>query len=73
MWRKSNIPPLPVELQTGTNTPEVNLEFPQKIGNRSNGRPSNTSLANIPKYAPPCHSGMCSTMFIAAFFMIARS
>jgi hypothetical protein len=25
------------------------------------------------KDAPPCHRGMCSTMFIAALFVIARS
>ena len=26
-----------------------------------------------PKDAPPCHRSTCSTMFIAAFFVIARS
>jgi hypothetical protein len=35
MWRKRNTPPLLVGLQTGTTTLEINLEFPQKIGNRS--------------------------------------
>jgi hypothetical protein len=35
MWRKRNTPPLLVGLQTGTTTLEINLEVPQKIGNRS--------------------------------------
>ena len=35
MWRKKNTPPLLVGLQTGTNTLEISLEVPQKIGNRS--------------------------------------
>jgi hypothetical protein len=30
-------------------------------------------LGIYPKDAPPCHRGMCSTVFIAALFMIARS
>jgi hypothetical protein len=35
MWRKKNTPPSLEELQTGTTTLEINLEFPQKIENRS--------------------------------------
>ena len=34
MWRKRNTPPLLVGLQTGTTSLEINLEVPQKIGNR---------------------------------------
>jgi hypothetical protein len=35
---------------------------------------SATPLSGIyTKDAPPCHKDMCSTMFIAAFLMIARS
>jgi hypothetical protein len=30
-------------------------------------------LGIYPKDAPPCHRGTCSTMFIAALFVIARS
>jgi hypothetical protein len=30
-------------------------------------------MAIYPKDAPPCHRGTCSTMFIAALFMILRS
>jgi hypothetical protein len=32
---KNNTPLLLVRLQTGTTTQEINLEFPQKIGNKS--------------------------------------
>jgi hypothetical protein len=35
MWRKRNTPPLLVGLQTGTTTLKIDLEVPQKIGNRS--------------------------------------
>jgi hypothetical protein len=35
MWRKRSPPPLLVGLQTGTNTVEINLDIPQKIGNKS--------------------------------------
>jgi hypothetical protein len=35
MWRKRNIPPSLMGLQTGTTTLEINLEVPQKVGNRS--------------------------------------
>jgi hypothetical protein len=30
-------------------------------------------LEIYPKDVPPCHRGMCSTIFIAALFVIARS
>ena len=30
-------------------------------------------LCIYPKDGPPCHRGMCSTMFIAALFVITRS
>jgi hypothetical protein len=30
-------------------------------------------LGIYPKGSPPCHMGMCSTMFIVALFVIARS
>jgi hypothetical protein len=33
MWRKRNIPPFLVGLQTVTTTLEINLAVPQKIGN----------------------------------------
>jgi hypothetical protein len=35
MWRKRNTPPLLVGFQAGITTLEINLEVPQKVGNRS--------------------------------------
>jgi hypothetical protein len=35
MWKKGKTTPLLVGLQTGTHILEINLEFPQKIENRS--------------------------------------
>jgi hypothetical protein len=46
---KRNTPPLLVGLWTATTTLEINLEVPQKTGNISIWRPSNTTLGNIPK------------------------
>jgi hypothetical protein len=44
MWKKSITPPLLVKLESGTTTLEINLEVPQKIGNRSVRRPSNNQM-----------------------------
>ena len=57
MWRKGNTLPLPVQLKTGTNTLEINLEVPQKIGNRSTWRPSYKTLENIHKRCPTMPHG----------------
>jgi hypothetical protein len=48
IWRKKNTPSLLVGLQTGKTTLEINLEVPQKFGNRSTSRPSYTT-GHIPK------------------------
>jgi hypothetical protein len=37
------------------------------------GYPAIPLLGIYPKDAPPCHRGMCSTVFIPALFVIARS
>jgi hypothetical protein len=34
MWRKGNTPPLLMGLRVGKTTLEINLEVPQKTGNR---------------------------------------
>jgi hypothetical protein len=65
MWRKRNTPPLLVGLQAFTTTLEISLAVPQKIGHSSTGRFSNTT--------PTFNKDTCSTMFIAAIFITARS
>ena len=54
-------------------TLEINLEVPQKIGNRSTEDLAIPLLGIYPKDAPPCHRSTCSTMFIVAIFVVARS
>jgi hypothetical protein len=73
MWRKRNTPTLLVGLQTGTTTLEINLKFPQKIGNSSTRRATIPLLGTYPKVTPPCHRGTCYIMFISVLFVIARS
>ena len=73
MLRKRKAPPLLVGLQTGITNLEINLDVPQKIGNRSTWRPRYTTLGNIPKRCPTMPQGTCSIMFSAALFVIARS
>jgi len=73
MWRKRNTPPLLVGLQTGTTVPEISVEVPQKIVHWTTWGPSYTSLGHIPKRCPNISKDTCSTMFIPALFIIARS
>jgi hypothetical protein len=73
MLRKSNSPLLLVGLQTGTTTLEINLEVPQKLEIDLPEDPAIILLGIYPKDAPLCHRGTCSTMFIVALVVIARS
>jgi hypothetical protein len=59
-----------VGLQACTTTLEISLAVPQKTGHSTTGRSSNTSLGED---FPTGNKDTCSTMFIAALFMIARS
>jgi hypothetical protein len=68
MWRKRNIPLWLVGLTNGTTTLEINMEVPQRIGNRFTEDPAIPCLGTYPKDVPTRHRGMCSAMFIAAFF-----
>ena len=73
MWRKRNTPPLFVGLQACTTTLEISLAVPQKIEHSTTGGSCNTSLDIYPEYVPTGKKDTCSTMFIAALFIIARS
>jgi hypothetical protein len=70
---KENTPPLLVGLQAGTTTLEIILAVPQKIGHSIPGDPAIPLLGIYPKDAPTGNKDTCSTMFIAALFIIARS
>jgi hypothetical protein len=71
MWRK-NTPLLLVGLQAGTTTLETSLAVPQKIGHSST-TPAIPLLGIYSEDAPTYNKDTCSTMFIAALFIIARS
>ena len=49
LWRKGNTRGLLVEMQTGAATVENSTEIPQKIKNRTNYDPSNSTSGNISK------------------------
>ncbi|EDL12350.1 mCG144624, partial [Mus musculus] len=79
-WLESKIqvitdaPPLLVGLQACTTTLEISLAVPQKTGHSTTRRSSNTSLLGIyPEDVPTGNKDTCSTMFIAALFIIPRS
>jgi hypothetical protein len=66
---KRNTPPLLLGLQTGTTTLEMSLAVPQKIGHST----KDPLLGIYPEDTPTCIKNTCSTMFIAALFIISRS
>ena len=70
MWRKGNTPPLLVGLQAGTTTVEVSLRFLRKLEPED---PDISLLGIYPEDVPTSKKDTCSTMFIAALFIIARS
>jgi hypothetical protein len=72
MRKKRNITPLLVGLQALTTTLEINLAVPQKIGHRTTRGSCNTSPGHISRRCNG-NKDTCSTMFIAALFIIARS
>jgi hypothetical protein len=73
MWGKRNTPLLLVGLQACTTTLEISLVVPQKIGHSTTGGPAISLLGIYPEYVPTGKKDRCSTMFIAALFIIARS
>jgi hypothetical protein len=72
MWRKRNTPPLLVGLQACTTTLEVSLAVPQKDIVLPVD-PAIPLLGIYPEDVPIGNKDTCSTMFIAALFIIARS
>ena len=73
MWRKRNTPPLLVEFQAGTTTVEISLVVLRKLDIVLPEDPAISLLGIYPKDAPTYNKDTCSTMFIAALFIISRS
>ena len=64
------IHPIIWEFQTGTNTLEIYLAVPQKIGNRP--IPNYTTFGYIPQKWPNASRNTCSSMFIVVLFVRAQ-
>jgi hypothetical protein len=58
MWTKRSTPPFLVGLQAGTNTLEISLAVPQKIGHSTTGKSSNTTPGIYPEDATTCNMNM---------------
>ena len=72
MWRKRNTPPLLVGLQACITTLEISFVL-RKLDIVLLEDPVIPLLGIYPEDAPTCNKDTCSTMFIAALFIIARS
>jgi hypothetical protein len=73
MWRKRNTPPLLVVLHACTTTLEISLEFLRILDIVLPEDLVIPLLGIYPEDAPICNKDTCSTRFIAALFIIARS
>jgi hypothetical protein len=73
MWRKRYTPPLLVGLQACTTTLEIFWRFLRKLDIVLQEDPALTLLGIYPEDVPNGKKDTCSTMFIAALFIIARS
>ena len=74
MWGKGNTPALLVGVQNVTATLEISMVISQKVKKQTTSRSSNTvPFGMYPRDAQSYHKGLCSAMFIAALFVIART
>ena len=71
--RKGNPSTLLVGMQTGATTVENSMEFPQKTKNGTAFCHSDSAAGNIPyESETPIQKNLCTPMFIAAQFTIAK-
>jgi hypothetical protein len=73
MWRKRNISPLLVGLQALQSLWKSVWWFLRKLDILLPGDPAIPLLGTYPEDVPTGMKDTCSTMFIAALFIIARS
>jgi hypothetical protein len=72
LWRKRNTPPLLVGLQVVQPLWKSDWWFFRKLDIVLPADPLIPLLDTYPEDAPTCNMNTCSTMFIAALFIIAR-
>ena len=70
-WSKDNIYSLLVVMQTCATSLKINVVVSQKIGSQHTSGSSNITLGNIPKNVQSYYKSICSTMFVAALFVIS--
>jgi hypothetical protein len=73
MWRKMNTPPLLLGLQACTTTLKISLAVLRKLNTVLQEDPAIPLLGIYPEDVPIGNKDTCSTMFIEALFIIARS
>jgi hypothetical protein len=73
MWRKRNTPPLLVGLQACTTLWKSVWQVLRKLDIVPPEGLTKPLLGIYPEYVPTSKKDTCSTMFIAALFIIARS
>ena len=73
LWGKGNTSALLVGVQTGTAPLDISMAISQEIRKNLLHDPVIPLLGIYPKDAQLYHKDMCSTMFIAALFFIART
>ena len=73
MWRKRNTPPWLVGLHACTSTLEISVAILRKLDIVLLEDPAITHLGIYPEDVSTGNKNTCSTMFIAALFIIARS
>ena len=73
MWRKRNTPPLLVGYKMVQPLWKSVWQFLRKLGMILLEDPIIPLLGIYPEDSPACNKDTCSTMFIAALFIIARS
>ena len=73
LWGKGDPSALLVGMETGEATMESSMDFPQKTRNGTALWPSIPLLESYPKNPEtPIHKNLCTPMFIAAQFTIAK-
>jgi hypothetical protein len=73
MWRKRNTPPLLVGLQVVQSLWKSVWWFFRKLDIVLSEDPAIPPLSMYPEDASTCNKDTCSTMFIEALFIVARS
>ena len=73
MWSKGNTHPLLVGMQTCTTTLEIIVQFLRKLGINLHQDAAIPFLGTSPRDAQSYYKSICSAMFIAVLFLIART